>query len=268
MHRSFRIGTFGQGMKRFQKYVPDERLQAYVKAFYVSENPDAETYKVLPVTGIVLGFQYAGSLTLLQGSDATVLSRAGVTGFTDRFRIYSNSAGIGTVLVYLTATGFSGFTNCPASHLFAESIALDHLFGPRKVNEVTDRLSAATTDHERITIVEHFLLSELKARETLPLLNEAVYRIYQSKGAVQIGALGKQLYISQSALERRFKLHIGVTPKKFASIVRFNHILEDLKSDSSLIDICYGNNYFDQAHFIKDFKHFTGHAPDEFRKTH
>lgn len=259
LHRQIQI-------KRFQQYAPCDALNPYIKQFYISENPVAETYKVLPVPGVVIGFQYAGALTLVDGSGKSQLSEAGITGFADRFRTYHNTAGIGTVLVYFTETGLSHFTDCPANHLFSESVSLDHLFKRAKVDEVTSRLSDASSDVERISIVERFLLSEIKHTATNQMLRAAVDSIYQSNGALKIGDLGRQLYTSTSVLERRFKTDIGVTPKKFASIVRFNSILNDLRAGTSLLDICYHNNYFDQAHFIRDFKNFTGETPHDFRR--
>ncbi|MDP3467959.1 MAG: helix-turn-helix domain-containing protein [Daejeonella sp.] len=58
---------------------------------------------------------------------------------------------------------------------------------------------------------------------------------------------------------------VGTTPKKFASIVRINAVLNDLNA-KSLIEICYENNFFDQARFIKDFKQFTGDTPEHFKR--
>jgi len=59
---------------------------------------------------------------------------------------------------------------------------------------------------------------------------------------------------------------VATTPKKFASIVRFNCVLSDLSNIKSLTDICYENNFFDQAHFIKDFKQYTGDTPETFKR--
>jgi len=57
---------------------------------------------------------------------------------------------------------------------------------------------------------------------------------------------------------------VGTTPKKFASIVRFNAVPDDM-SKRSLTEICYENNFFDQAHFIRDVKQYTGDTPEKFR---
>ena len=125
---------------------------------------------------------------------------------------------------------------------------------------------AATTDKQRIKIVEQFLISQLKDIQTDKLIVEAVRLIYQSKGTIRIKELNEKLFISQSPLEKRFRKVVGTTPKKFASIVRFSTVLDSLDHAKSLTEICYENGFFDQAHFIKDFKQFTGETPDNFKR--
>ena len=98
------------------------------------------------------------------------------------------------------------------------------------------------------------------------LIVEAVKLIYQTKGTIRIKELNQRLFISQSPFEKRFRKLVGTTPKKFSSIVRFNTILNSLTNTKSLTEICYENNFFDQAHFIKDFKQFTGDTPENFKR--
>ncbi|MBK6996402.1 MAG: AraC family transcriptional regulator [Lewinellaceae bacterium] len=126
--------------------------------------------------------------------------------------------------------------------------------------------ATATTDIQRIKIVEQFLLSHLKDIETDKLIVEAVKIIYQSNGTIRIKEINEKLFISQSPFEKRFRKVVGTTPKKFASIIRFNKILDQLDYSKSLLEICYENNFFDQAHFIKDFKKFTGATPENFKR--
>ena len=122
------------------------------------------------------------------------------------------------------------------------------------------------SDHQRIRVIEHFLLSQLKDIQTDKLIAEAVKLIYQSKGTIRIQELNKILLISQSPFEKRFRKVVGTTPKKFASIIRFHTVLSDLRQAKSLSEICHENNFFDQAHFIKDFKQFTGDTPENFKR--
>lgn len=126
--------------------------------------------------------------------------------------------------------------------------------------------NTATTDKQRIKIVEQFLLSQHKDIHTDKLIVEAVRLIYQTKGTIRIKELNEKLFISQSPFEKRFRKVVGTTPKKFASIVRFNTVLDSFDKTKSLTEICYENGFFDQAHFIKDFKQFTGDTPENFKR--
>ena len=191
---------------------------------------------------------------------------AGITGISDGYKIFKNSADIGTILVFFTEIGFTHFASHPANELFNQSISLEHIFDKNKVSEIEEKLTFAQTNKQRIHIVEQFLLSQLKNIQTDKLIVEAVKLIYQSKGAIRIKELNERLFISQSPFEKRFRKLVGTTPKKFASIVRFNTILNSLNNTKSLTDICYENNFFDQAHFIKDFKQFTGDTPENFKR--
>lgn len=250
---------------KFEKYVPTEKLKDYIKYYVVTGNEVEREYKVFPSTGLVIGFQYKGQLSI-QDKTLSKLKSAGITGITDSYRIFRNSADIGTVLVYFTETGFTHFSSNPANELFNLSLSLDDIFEKSSVNEVEEKLAAANTDRQRIKIVEHFLLAQLKDIQSDKLIVEAVKLIYQSKGTIRVKELNEKLLISQSPFEKRFRKIVGTTPKKFTSIIRFNSVLENLNEAKSLTEICYENNFFDQAHFIKDFKSFTGETPEHFKR--
>ena len=253
---------------RLDAYIPDKRLRAIISRFVISEQPDASTYKVFPSTGPVWGFQYSGQLSVVDAQQTALLSIAGITGLADRYRVFSNSAGIGTILVYFTETGLSQLTKCPIGHFFNQSISLEHLFNRNKVDEITDRLCIAKNDIQRISIIEQFLLTQLRGSEPDKLVAAAARLIRQNEGNIQIGQLNHILYSSASVLERRFKHVIGTTPKKFASLVRINKVIEELKANKPPLSICYDYNFFDQAHFIKEFKRYTGDTPEDFRRLH
>jgi len=252
---------------KFDKIIPSDRLKPYVKQLVISENSTENIYKVFPSTSLVIGFQYRGKLATVNGSEQINLATAGITGISDSFKIFRNIIDTGTILVYFTEVGITYFTSKPANELFNQSISLENIFDKNKINDTEEKLSFAKTDRQRIHIVEQFLLSQLKDIKSDKLVIEAVKLIYQSKGTIRIKELNEKLFISQSPFEKRFRKLVGTTPKKFASIVRFNCVLSDLSNIKSLTDICYENNFFDQAHFIKDFKQYTGDSPETFKRS-
>ena len=91
-------------------YLPSEQLRTYVKRIVISENEQKNTYKVLPDTSIVMGFQYSGTLCHQTDSGLKILNNAGVTGLSDKYKIFTNSDDIGTLLVVFTETGAATFS--------------------------------------------------------------------------------------------------------------------------------------------------------------
>ena len=251
---------------KFDKYFPIERLKPYIKYFVVSENELENEYKVFPSSGLVIGFQYKGQLATVKHNTESKLATAGITGITDGYKVFKNSADIGTILIYFTEIGFTHFASHPANKLFNLSLSLEDIFDKNSIVEVEERLSVANTDKLRIKMVEQFLVSQLKDNQTDKLIVEAVKLIYQTNGTIRIKELNQKLFISQSPFEKRFRKVVGTTAKKFASIVRFNTVLDNLNETKTLTEICYENNFFDQPHFIKDFKQFTGDTPENFKR--
>lgn len=250
---------------KLEKYIPNEPLRPYISHFAISENESGSEYKVFPSSGLVIGFQYKGELSTIRENEEHKLYGAGISGISDSYKVFKNSPGIGTVLVYFTEIGFAHFAAHPANELFNLSLSLDEVFEKSKVREVEEKLASAETDKQRIKVTEQFLFSQLKTIETDKLVVEAVKLIYESKGTIRIRELNERLFISQSPFEKRFRKVVGTSPKKFASIVRFNSLLNELEHSKSLTEICYEYQFFDQSHFIKEFRQFTGETPESFK---
>lgn len=251
---------------KFDKYLPIESLRPYIKHFVVSENSLESEYRVYPSTSLVIGFQYKGELSIINENKENKLDSSGVTGISDTYKTFKNSADIGSILVFFTEIGFTHFSSGPVNELFNLSISLDNLFDKENLREVLEKLYLATSDRQRISIVEQFLLAQYRNHQTDKLIVEAVRLIHQTNGTIRIKDLNQKLFISQSPLEKRFRKTVGTTPKKFASIVRFNTVLNKLDKLGSSQKHFFQDHYFDQAHFIKNFKHFTGQTPENFKR--
>lgn len=81
-----------------------------------------------------------------------------------------------------------------------------------------------------------------------------------------IDELSHKMNVNRRQLERKFSSVIGLSPKQLSKIIRLQSTLKMLLKDefTSLSALAYEGNYYDQAHFIKDFKEFTGLTPKEF----
>jgi transcriptional regulator GlxA family with amidase domain len=78
------------------------------------------------------------------------------------------------------------------------------------------------------------------------------------------------LQVNRRQLERKFSSAIGLSPKQLSKVIRLQTTLKALyqEKSSTLTSVAYENGYYDQAHFIKDFREFTGVSPKEFYAGH
>ncbi len=218
----------------------------------------------MPGTGLVIGFQYKGNLSHIHNGNQMLLSRSGITGLHDRYRMFKNSTNVGTVLIYFKEAAAVNFFKEPIHELFSESISLDNFMLRSELLILEEQLYEATSDPGKIKVVEKFLLSRMRPVTPDNLVTTAIALIYKSKGNIRIKELTEQLHISQSPLEKRFRQVVGTSPKKFASIVRFKNILQKYTPETPLTELGYEMGFYDQAHFIKEFKNYTGDTPEQF----
>jgi AraC-like DNA-binding protein len=96
----------------------------------------------------------------------------------------------------------------------------------------------------------------------------AVSQIMRSNGNFALKDLQDELNISERSFERKFEQYVGISPKLFSKICRFQASFQQLKENryNKLSDIAFENGYADQSHFIRVFKEFTGLSPFEFQK--
>lgn len=249
---------------RFEIFEPCDALKGEIASFVVSENEGNEVYHVLPDTALVLGFQYNGRIALVTDNLYRPMAAAGITGLQNSVRSFKSITSTGSVLVKFKPGGAASFFRLPLHELFEQSLSLESMIDQKLIDIVEQKLEAAVNDIARIKIVESFLLSIRKVRQRDILVEGATALIQQARGNIRISDLAKQLLTSPSPLEKRFRSIIGASPKKYASIVRFKSIINASKDSCTPAARAYKAGYFDQAHFIRDFKRFTGQTPEEY----
>jgi AraC-like DNA-binding protein len=248
-------------------YIPTELLRPFIKSFRIIESNGEVVNRVLPDTSLAIAFRYKGQVNYLAGSAKNILPVSTITGLRRSVRLINYSKDTATIIVLFKETGPSAFFKQPIHELFEESVALDYFIRREEITRIEEQLTTAQNNKQRIAIVEQFLLSKLYDYKPDQLIATAVDNIYSKKGIVGIRALAQSLYISNDAFEKRFRKIVGSSPKQFSSIVRITSIIKQKKQGTSLTDMAFDAGYFDQAHFNKDFKLFTGQTPTDFFKS-
>lgn len=243
-------------------FAPSERLRPFVRVFWVTETA-AGVNAVLPEPALMLGFRFHGSAALLDGGIARPLPRVGLVGMRTTLRHMQTSVG-GTVVAVFRTLGAAQLFAAPMNELFGDVVGLADMVDRRALADVEERLAFAQHHAERVALVDAYLCSLLGARPHDPLVAAAVTTIEQAHGAVRIATLAKRLGTSQDPLEKRFRRLVGASPKQLASIVRFRRVVARYATTGTLSALAHDAGYFDQSHLIRDFRAFTGEAPERF----
>lgn len=209
----------------------------------------------------------------VSGADAPgdfTLRRFGfAAGMHDQFCL-TESVGLARAMqIDFTPIGAYLFFRRPMSDMTNLVVGLDDLFGAEGVGLV-DRLAAAADWETRFDILEEFVLPRiLGARAPAPGVNWAWGQLRRANGQVEIGRLAKELGCSRKHLIAQFHEQLGASPKTIARVLRFQHAVRLFNAASverpvSGADVAMACGYFDQAHFIKDFRQLAGITPSEY----
>lgn len=132
--------------------------------------------------------------------------------------------------------------------------------------QLEEKLMNAPTIPAKLQVLQQFLVTLFRNSSGDPVFDFCVRKIIDSKGTINIKRLEKTTGYSARWLNVKFKEKIGTSPKNLASVIRFQQYYQYMAINADLVFMQkeFYNYYYDQSHFIKDFKRFTGHAPLRF----
>lgn len=249
-------------MFQYKVYAPSPALQPFVNNYAIVENTVPITHFVLMKPTLVLGIQYSGSMEL-SGTEQAVFEgfSSGLIGLQHTYCKMEKAANTGVLFINFTEAGAAAFFNLPLHELSDTGHTLDLMIPASLVSQLEEQVALATSAEARVQAVNRFLMTRLRYQKSDPLIGTALELIKNSQGLIKTKALAKQLYISSSRLEKRFRHAVGTSPKQFAAIVRIETALKNFQSGIPLTQLAYSAGYFDQAHFNRDIKRATGMTP-------
>ena len=250
---------------------PSAMLAPYVRFFWVLEGeiPNGQTYthRTMADGCVEMVFHYRGVFNeLLENGREERSFSAGIDGPSRRFSRFAIHESFGIFGVYLFPFAVPRLFNIPASALSNQAVDLKSLLG-QQVTALEERVMLAADNHHRARILVRFLegcLHKLQTPEHTHVF-AAIQEVIRTRGLVNIGSLAAQACLSTRQFERSFKQFAGFTPKLYSRIIRFQSALEAFgQQHKSLTTIAYDCGYYDQSHFIHDFREFSGFHPGQY----
>jgi len=254
----------------YQTYQPSSDLSPFVKCFWTldaptEENPAIQT--IVPDGCMEMIFHYGDPYhQILEDKDPIIQPRCFVFGQLTRPLKIQPTAVTGIFSVRFHPEGFSPFATIPIKEMTDRAVPLEELYGSA-IQSTMEAMVQESPTEQRIQAITTFLRKRLVDTATIDrIISETVQTLLTANGHIPVGELARQNDLNPRKLQRSFAEAIGLSPKQLAKTIRLQAALKMLinQEHDRLTDLAYDGEFYDQAHFIKDFKAFTGRTPKTF----
>ncbi|MDB5249173.1 MAG: AraC family transcriptional regulator [Segetibacter sp.] len=263
-------------MVRTTEITPCPALQSFIRCYTLREfnTGDEDFIKPLPAYHeVTISFILAGNFfsSKNSSSDHVAGHRSHLVGLQTETKgaiIFNGDIKFFTIL--FKPNGFYRLYGIPLNTITDNIYNLADI-SLKGVDEYNDRLNEAKNLQELKNLSDKFFVSHLnksKSKDPYSSITSTSSLIFDTNGNVNIKSLASDANMSLRSFEMNFTQQVGIPPKLFSRITRFNYALMiKMKNMSkSWTDICHHCGYYDQMHFIKEFKQFTGNTPLNFYK--
>ncbi len=247
-------------------------LADVVEAIWHADFPGAGAARsmVLPVVSPILCFHFRSAPLLRMGVPGAerLVDPGGyrITGISSASARIQTNGPVGGVMVRLRPEGAAKLRGVSLPEFAEDAAALGDLFSDGEVSLLEERLLESADAEARVRTVQRFLLSRLSEREPDTLACAAAMAL-RSDPSVAVHSLARRLDVGERHLSRRFRASFGVSPKRFARIVRFGAAVRAGRR-IGWADTAAACGFSDQAHMVNEFSSMVGMAPDAlFRAT-
>ncbi len=244
---------------RYQEIAPPPALSDIVRYFWIIESDEesqgAATYRLFAESAPGLVFFYRCNYGL-------------VGGLTETYREFVMSGTLGMVGAYLYPYAIPLLFNETSEQLSNTSVEIAEFLG-RDGMRLKEQVVNAQSNSQRVLLIAEDLLARVnKISETSPEFYAAIREIIRSSGDISIDDLVRDVGISSRHFDRKFLPAVGITPKSFARLIRFQSTLQlsNKIRIRNLTELAMNAGYCDQSHFIRDFKEFSGLSPGAYFK--
>lgn len=224
--------------------------------------------RLLPDGNIEVLLNFGDEYTQYAASDSLHPKTFAGSQIVGQRRSYYMSTSVGKIdliSISFKPGGLSPFVDFPVADITGSTVSIKTLRS-NLFSEIEERVYYATDLNSKINLIQQVLLNQLNKNEKA---NKVFGFVSLAHSINQYSSISHFLHnhtINKRKLERDFDHHVGISPKLLQRLLRFKRSVKTFYSSrvKSLTDLAYECGYFDQAHFINDFKEFAGLTPRQF----
>jgi AraC-like DNA-binding protein len=256
---------------KFLHYRPQPPLADFVDQLWLSQGaPGHQMERLLPDTTTELVINLHQDRIYLYDSDDYQLCGTApgciVSGPRSRYFVIDTRDQVATMGVHFRSGGAFPFFRLPAGELADQTVALEALWGPATSAELRERLLASPTPETKFRTLETCLLEQLaRPLERHPAVGFGMQQL-RGLGQQSVSQVVDQVGLSQRRFIQLFDDQVGLTPKLFGRVSRFQRVVRTVHGAGEVdwADLALDCGYYDQAHFIHDFQAFAGITPTTY----
>lgn len=241
-------------------YQPREELRPYVRYYWVLESDEPFSVLTFPIGCPQMIFHGRSPLFIPElSSRQDKFTISGQVNFPAHIASDGDTEMI--VAVFYPHT-IGMFIDTPPSAFYNQEIS-GYDIGNKQLNLLADRIFDCADSETAVSLIEKWLTARIAPSLNIERIGTSLTALLRSpsisiENLAEIACLGKKQY------GRLFRECVGMNPKEYGRIARFQRALRMLQLGSrDYADIAYSNGYSDQSHFIRDFRQFSGMTPKQ-----
>ncbi len=256
---------------RFFRYAPSRALEPFVECYWgVRGSADYHVELVVPngATELMVNLGPEQRVVAYGRRPAEDTFRnAWLAGVQDEPLTHASPAGVDHVSVRFRPGGAHAFFGLPMDELRGRVVELSDLLGPGRAEEITSRVRDRDDDLGRCRALEAWLFERrLGVHPYFATVRRAIDLLRVGSYATPIGELCARLGMSNRHLIKQFRTTVGLLPKTYARIGRFQRVIDGCRGAEGVdwSRVAFENGFADQPHLIREFKRFAHVTPEQF----
>jgi AraC-like DNA-binding protein len=245
---------------------PAPPLRDFVEHLWLfSDVPPHGRERIVPTGSFELVVNLEDDLIRIYAAPEAIRSRrfsgALVSGAYSRFFVIDTQAHASIIGVHFKPGGAYPFLHARADELSDTHVELDAIWGPA-AKVLRERLCEARTPKARFELLEHALLDRLVDAHTAR--DRVQYAIERLANGARVTTTADEVGLCHRRFIQVFSARVGMTPKVFGRVQRFQRALSSMKGSASWAELAVCSGYFDQSHMIREFVALSGLTPAEY----
>jgi AraC-like DNA-binding protein len=258
----------------FKSYNPSVSLQPFIDEYVIicsdGNNDDPATDKFIPRLGEAMLFHFHNVPQILKDGVFIQFPKVFFLRQQKRYEYIEPGQDSDILIVRLKPGAIYRLFNISPLEFSFEFKDASLSYG-NEVNTLYELMAEESNVDNRVHHIESFLTERLSSMVPLvkaEVVSKAIRLIMNSNGCIAVSEIGSILSVEVRSLRRYFHYQIGISVKSFIRLVKFNYIVFELIKNptTQMLDIVTRFGYFDQTHFINDFKEIYGETPFTFLK--